>query len=300
MTRFARLFLALALAIAGGTATVAAAEIVVLVNGIPITNYDIAQRVAMQRISGQSPSNASAREELINEAVQMSEARRFGITVSDANVEQAFGNIAQQVKMGARQFAQALSQSGVNPDTLRNRLRVQIAWQTLMQRRMSRAVVRQDEITQQLQQRGDEAATMNEYRLQAIIFVVPANSSANLYAQRRREAESFRQRFRGCDGAIAQAQALRGVVVRDLGRRDSTQLVGPQGEEIQKTRVGRTTAPDQTDAGIELIAVCDITQIRSSAAARQQIENQLLMSQGEELGKEYLAELREKAIIQQR
>lgn len=277
-----------------------AGEIKVLVNGQPITSYDIAQRMAMQRISGQTPSNRTATDELINEAVQLSEARRVGISVPQAQIDEAFNNIAAQVRMPPRQFVQALAQAGVDADSLRARLRVQIAWQTLMQARMQRATVRQQDITAELLSRGDAAQTMKEYRLQQIVFVVPRGSAAALYAQRRREAEAFRQRFRGCDGSLAQAGNLRGVVVRDIGRRDSTQLGGPQGQEIAKTREGRTISPFQTDQGIELLAVCEVREIRSTAAARAEIENRLLLAQGETIGKEYLDQLRERAVIQYR
>lgn len=277
-----------------------AAEIKVLVNGQPITSYDISQRVAMQRISGQPASSKAATDELINEAVQMTEARRAGITVPQPQVEEAFNNIAAQVRMAPRQFTQALAQAGVDADVLRNRLRVQIAWQTLMQARMQRATVRQQDITSELLSRGDAARTMKEYRLQQIVFVVPRGSSAALYAQRRREAEAFRQRYRGCDNALAQARALRGVVVRDIGRRDSTQLAGPQGQEIAKAREGRAISPVQTDQGIELLAICEIRDIQSTAAARAEIENKLLTEQGETIGKEYLDQLRGRAVIQYR
>jgi peptidyl-prolyl cis-trans isomerase SurA len=279
---------------------VAATVIKVVVNGQPITSYDIAQRVAMQRVSGQTANSATATEELINEAIQYSEATRRGVTIPEAQVDAAYASIAQQVQLAVPAFTQALGQAGINSESLRRRLRAQLAWQVLMQARMQMASVRRDDITAALSARGDSANTMKEYTLQQIIFVVPSGASANVIAQRRREAESFRQRFAGCDGALAQARALRGVVVQNVGRRDTTQLAGPQGEEIQRTRPGRTTAPQATAQGVELLAVCNVREITSSAAARAEVENQLLIEQGETLGKEYLDELRARAIIERR
>ena len=64
---------------------------------------------------------------------------------------------------------------------------------------------------------GDVKTT--EYVLQQIIFVVPQGSSGGLETQRRREAEAFRSRFPGCDRSVAMAKQLKGVVVKNLGRR---------------------------------------------------------------------------------
>lgn len=56
----------------------------VLVNDVPITNYDIDARAALLRLQGASSSQANARaeEELIDEALQRAEARRLGISVT--------------------------------------------------------------------------------------------------------------------------------------------------------------------------------------------------------------------------
>jgi peptidyl-prolyl cis-trans isomerase SurA len=142
--------------------------------------------------------------------------------------------------------------------------------------------------------------TITEYMLQQIVFVVPEGSSPNLSAQRRREAEAFRQRYQGCEGALEQAKQLRGVVVKDLGRRDSSQLSGPEGEQIKKTAVGKTAPPTQTEQGIELIAVCATRDIQSTAAARAEVENDLYLKQADNLGADYLKELRDRAIIEYR
>ena len=142
--------------------------------------------------------------------------------------------------------------------------------------------------------------TLNEYMLQQIVFIVPQGSSPALYAQRRREAEAFRQRFQGCDNSLAQAQKLRGVVVKDIGRRDATQLNGAEGEDIKKTPAGKTAPPYQMNEGIELIAVCSVKQVQSQAAARAEVTNELYGKQAKDLGKDYLDELRKAAIIEYR
>lgn len=277
-------------------------SIPVLVNDVPITQFDINQRVRLMRLGGGKGGPQTATDELINETLQSLEAQRRGVAIPQAQVDSAFGQIAGNLKMSTTQLTAALRGEGIEADSLKKRLRAQMLWSALVQRRtQQQAVVKTEDITAALTEKGDPSQmTVSEFMLQQIVFVVPQGSSAGVFAQRRREAEAFRQRYKGCDSALEQAKALRGVVVKSIGRRDSSQLQGDQGEQIQKTPVGKVAPPSQIPEGIELIAVCSSKQIQSTAIARQEAENDLYLKQAEGLGKDYLAELRAKAIIEYR
>jgi peptidyl-prolyl cis-trans isomerase SurA len=176
-----------------------------------------------------------------------------------------------------------------------------MAWQLLVQRRTQmKGGVKGSEVNAALAAKDPKTLTLTEYTLQQIVFVVPAGSSAGAYAQRRNEATAFRQRFPGCEQSLDMAKQLRGVVVKDMGRRDSSQLTGPDGDAIQKTGVGKTAPPVQTEQGVELIAVCSSRAVASTSAARDEVENSLYLKQAQDLGKDYLKELRDRAIIEYR
>ncbi len=277
-------------------------SIAVLVNEDPITNYDISQRLKLMQLGGAKSSTKIATDELISEALEMYEGRKRGVAVPDAQVEGAFASIAQQVKMTPAQFTKALASRGVDASSLKQRLRAQLTWQYLVQMRTrSKAQVKSQDITSAMLAKGNPGQMLlNEYILQQIVFIVPQGSPTSLYTQRRREAESFRQRFQGCGNSIAQAKLLRGVVVKDIGRRDATQLNGAEGEDIKKTPAGKTAPPYQMSDGIELIAVCSVRQVQSAAGARAEVTNDLYLKQAKDLGKDYLDELRKAAIIEYR
>jgi peptidyl-prolyl cis-trans isomerase SurA len=277
-------------------------SIPVLVNDVPITAYDISQRVKLSRLGGGKATQQGAMEELIDETLEMIEAQRRGYTVPEGQVDGAYASIAQRLKLSPDGLTKALGTQGIDGSSLKKRLRAQIAWQALVQRRTTqKAAVKSEEVTAAIASKGDPSTLkITEYTLQQIIFVVPSGSSAGLLQQRRREAEAFRQRFAGCDQSLAQAKLLRGVVVKDIGRRDSTQLNDPQGEKVMATAVGKTAPPNQTDQGVELIAVCATRDIQSTSAARAEAENDLYLKQAADLGKDYLKELRDRAIISYR
>jgi peptidyl-prolyl cis-trans isomerase SurA len=223
------------------------------------------------------------------------------VDVSSKQVDAAFVSISARLKMSPAQFTQGLASQGVDASSLKKRIRAQMIWGQLVQQRTAqKASIKSEDIEAVLETKDAKALTIGEFTLQQIVFVVPAGSSAGVYAQRRNEANAFRQRFPGCDQSLDAAKKLRGVVVKDIGRRDSTQLQGADGEAIQKTPVGHTAPPAQTDQGIELIAVCATRSIQSATAARDAAENDLYLKQAEGLGKDYLKELRDRAIIEYR
>ena len=277
-------------------------SIAVLVNEDPITDYDISQREKLMRLGGAKTSTKIATDELIDETLEMYEARKRGYKAPEAQVDGAFASIAQSLKMTPAQLTKALASRGVDAASLKQRVRAQITWQYLVQRRTQlKAQVKSQDVANAILAKGNPTdMTLNEYMLQQIVFIVPQGSSPALYAQRRREAEAFRQRFQGCDNSLAQAQKLRGVVVKDIGRRDATQLNGAEGEDIKKTPAGKTAPPYQMNEGIELIAVCSVKQVQSQAAARAEVTNELYGKQAKDLGKDYLDELRKAAIIEYR
>jgi peptidyl-prolyl cis-trans isomerase SurA len=280
----------------------AASTIVIKVDDQPITSYDISQRSRLLQLTGGGGEKA-AKEELIDETLQFIEAAKRGVNVPESSVDGAIGEIASRTKLTPAKLKQALAAEGVDIETLRRRIKAQMTWQQLVQLRirMEGASVKGSDVMAALFE-GEEGGEIKttEYTLQQIVFVIPKGSSSGYVNQRRREAEAFRSRFAGCDASLQTAKQLKGVVVKNMGRRTTEELAGPDGEEIRRTSEGKTTRPLKTDSGYELIAVCSTRSLESNAAARVQAENKLMFEQNKELGKEYLAELREKAVIEYR
>lgn len=288
--------------VGSGPAQAAQSSIKVVVNGEIITSYDIAQRTRMLPLFGIKGGEKAATDDLIDELLKFQEAKRLGLNIPSQQVNAMFAAMGKDKKLSEKQLTQELGRIGINADSIKRWIKAQLTWRELVQAKVRHEgqVKNEDIMSAMLEKGTTEGVTQTEYRLQQIIFVVPGGSSSNYVAQRRREAEGFRLRFPGCENSLAQAATLKGVVVRDLGRRDTSQLGGAQGEEIQKTEVGKTTRPFQTDKGIELVAVCNKRDFQSNAAARAEVETQLKLGQAKELGEGYLKELRDRAIIQYR
>jgi peptidyl-prolyl cis-trans isomerase SurA len=274
-------------------------SIPVVVNDHPITRYDITQRAKLMQISGAQATEKAATEDLVDEVLQVEEAARIGLKVPREQVDAAYASIAANLKLSSDDLTKALSGEGIDPNTLKRRLLAQITWQQLVSSRARESgQIKESDVTTALLAKGNpQTLKTQEYTLQQIVFVVPSGSSTATYDQRRSEAEAFRQRFQGCDKTLNQTKQLNGVVVKDLGRRDSTELGGSDGEAIKNAKAGSTLRPAQTAQGIELIAVCSVKDIQSTAAARLDIQNQLFQKQSDAIAANYLKELRARATI---
>lgn len=282
-------------------------SIVAVVNGSPVTSYELNQRSKLISLTTRAPASVAkrkAKEELIDEALKLYEAQRMGVSIADDKVDDAFATIAQRVKLSPSQFKQALSQNGVNSRTLKKRLRAELAWSELVMQRF-RATVRinESDVIAALQGRDDSKAnesTSVEYDLQRVVFVVPENTSKAFRNKRQAEMRKLRARFTSCREGIRIASGLSEVVVRPIGKRLDADLPAPFLKTLNNTSVGRLTPPNPVDSGFEMIALCGKETINSDATARSAIEGELRNKEGQQLSRRYLRDLRSNAVIEQR
>ncbi|EFO29630.1 SurA N- domain family [Roseibium sp. TrichSKD4] len=282
--------------------TPASAGIKVVVNGKPITTYDINQRAKLIRLIQRSSVAASRREaekELIDDRLRLEEASRIGVKISEAEVNNAYANIARNVKLTPAKLTAGLRQSGVNPQTLKDRLKAQLAFQQSVRRRFNSQVdVDESDIINALRKSDDENKNISvEYNLQRVIVVVPKKSSKGFRNKRLAESNSIRKAVTACDSAGAVFGKYSEVVVQPIGRRLETELPEPMRKEISKTTPGKLTSPRKTEVGFEMIAVCGKREIASDIAARTELENELRAKEGEALTRRYLMDLRRRASI---
>ena len=86
---------------------------VVLVNGDPITNFDIEQRSKLLQVSTQkTPARQEVVEELINEKLKIQLLKRYTIPDVDKDVDNAFANMARRMRQSPKEFTEQLGKTG--------------------------------------------------------------------------------------------------------------------------------------------------------------------------------------------
>jgi peptidyl-prolyl cis-trans isomerase SurA len=282
-----------------------AQNVAAFVNGEPITALDIDQRSKLLEVSSPShkaPPRPEVLDELINEKLKIREGKRWGIDVSDSDVDGAFASTAQRMHQSTDQFVQSLTKAGVTPQTFRARLRAELVWQPLVRGRYQSTleIFDKDILQEMINKKTDgEETTSYDYTLRPILFIVPPGSPPTLYEDRKREAEGLRSRFRGCDDGLPFARALNDVAVRDQIVRSSADVPPALRQGLDSVPVGQLTAPEITKLGIEMFAVCakDASKADNSPGKKQARET-LFAEKFEQVSKRYLQDLRRSALIE--
>jgi peptidyl-prolyl cis-trans isomerase SurA len=275
-----------------GALAPAFAATAVTVNGVAIDDRDVAARVQLMKLEG-GGSNAKALDALITEQLQLQEATRLGIAVTDQQVNDAFQQVARNVKMSTDKLTQLLRANGVSDATMKARLRAALAWQGVAEIAIKSRVQLSDLELDQEAQKGLTPDMSYDYVLKEILFITAGKSASG----RTGEANKYRAAFKGCDSAVDLSLKFTDAAVRDVGRRHATQMPEAQAKELAALNVGGITKPRVTEAGVSMLAICSKEQARDTTF----IKNKLRNEQGQDAFKaeteKYLAELRKKAKI---
>lgn len=236
------------------------------VNGTMITDLQVAQRQKLFALEGNSGGQRGALEQLVDEALQIAEAKRIGVTVSNAQVDEALLQIARNMNLSQDRLVGMLQQGGVGMDTLKDRLRAAIAWNAVTEQ----AIMPQVQISDlQLDQEAAakvEAYQTFDYILKEVIFVGAGSGRSG-------QANSYRSKFSGCDTAVDVSLGFTDAAVIDVGRRHATQLPEAIAKELAGLNVGGITKPRAVETGLSMLAVCekaqaeDLTFIKSDLRA---------------------------------
>jgi peptidyl-prolyl cis-trans isomerase SurA len=277
----------------GAALPASAATTKVQVNGTNITDFQIEQRLKLFQLEGRSGRDAATRE-LIDEALMLQEAARLGIQVTDQQVSDAILNVARNIKLSADKLREILNASGVNMDTLRDRLRAAIAWQQVTGSVIAARVQISDlELTEQAEGMVEEGMSY-DYVLKEIVFLTTGGRSAS---SRTSEANQYRRSFTGCDAAVQLSLSYTDAAVMSIGRRHATQLPDAIANELAGINVGGITRPRVTDAGVSLLAVCSKASARDLTFIKDKIRAEQGTEAVEREAANYLKGIRDKANI---
>lgn len=116
-------------------------------------------------------------------------------------------------------------------------------------------------------------------------------------AAARQRLEAIRPQLT-CDNILARASSEQGLLGADLGEAD-VQNLAPQFQQVaREAAIGSISTPVRTPLGLHLLAVCGRRAGGAEAPDRRQVENQLFVQNLSTLGRRYMRDLREDALIE--
>jgi peptidyl-prolyl cis-trans isomerase SurA len=277
-------------------------QVVALVNGQPITELDIAQRSKLEQLSTQkAPSRQDVLNALIDEMLEVREAKQYSVDVPESEVDQSYASIADRMGIDSKKLTEILAKAGSSEQTLKNRLRAQLAWNALIRGRFRASLeIPDSDVEAELQlHKGDEKKDVGyEYTMRPIIFIVPTGSPPAAFEARKRDADALRARFQNCAEGIPFARALSEVAVRDPVVKFSSDLPDQSRAILDGTEVGHLTPPEATAEGVQMFAVCGKRQTKNDTPGKKQIRDEIFDKKFSVQAKRYLAQLRREAMIE--
>ena len=288
--------------IAAGLACPAAAQVVVIANGSPITEYDIQQRMKLDASATQkTASRQQVIDDLIDDRLKISKAKVYGLEVDDGEVSRAFEGMATRQHITVQQFTQVLERAGIPPNTVKARIRAELTWQQLVRGKFGSSLqIGDSDIANALKQRNesDTGAVGYIYTLYPVTIVVPKGSNDATVSAKRGVAENLRTRFVSCNEGLAMARALRDVAVREPITRNSADLTPQLRDLLGTIEVGHLTAPEVTAQGLQMFAVCNKKETTAESPLKREVREQLFAKRYESESKKFLEEIRKSAMIE--
>ncbi|HVY56883.1 MAG TPA: peptidylprolyl isomerase [Xanthobacteraceae bacterium] len=286
----------------------AAQQVAVIVNGDPITTYDIEQRGRfMQLVSHKAAPRQQVIDDLINEKLKIQVGKRYKLEVTDHEVDTAYGEMAKRMRLTPQQLTQALAHGGVDSSTLKARIRADIVWGQIVRGKFQSAFqINEKDVLQVIESKKDDKdkggkdkdLIGHEYTLRPILFILPRGAPESAVESRRREAEALRSRFQNCESGIPFARALRDVAVREPVVRNSADLAPALRDILEKTEVGKATAPEVTPDGVQIFALCSKRETKADSPEEREVRDKMFAERFQEKSKRYLQELRKSAMIE--
>ncbi len=302
-TRAGRRLAAAAIIVVATCVAAAAQNVVVIVNGEPITALDVEQRMKFIQLTTQK---AAARQDVINdlidEKLKVREGKRWGIEVSDSELDTMYATMGQRMRFTAEQLTQSLEKGGVKANTLKARIRADSVWQQLVRGRYQSSLQLSDkdvELAQANAAGGQDPVAAFDYTMRPILILVPPGSPPAAVDARRKEAEGLRGRFRSCEDGLAAARAV-GAIVRDQVIRNSGDLSPELRKILDAVPVGQLTAPEVTKHGVEMYAICGKQESKSDTPGKKQTREKIYSEKFEQQSRAYLQRLRREALIERK
>lgn len=240
-----------------------------IVNGAIVTGTDIDQRLALIVIAngGNVPAEELNRlrlqvlRNLIDETLQIQEARAHDVTVSREEIEANYGRVAQRFQMTPAKFTEYLRSKGSSDRSMKRQIEGELSWSRLLRRRVEPFVNVSETEVQGVLDRLQAAKGTKEFRVGEIYLSATPENAPQVAENARKIVEQVQR------GASFQAyarqfsEASTASVGGDLGWVRPAQLPDALAQAVQTMPVGQVAGPVAVPGGFSILLVGDTRQI---------------------------------------
>lgn len=241
-------------------------SIAAVVNDQVISVADLASRIRMVMLSTSIPDTPDARQRLaaqvlrtlIDEKLQMEEAKRKNIAASDAEIQKAITSIEQQNNMKPGQLDAVLKANGIDRNALVDQVKASIVWAKLVRQIAADTDPVSDEEIDETLKRLKQNANLPESRV-AEIFLAVDNPQQDDEVRTLAERLTAQMKQGARFAAVARqfSQSPTAAVGGDLGWIHPDELSPPLAKAVAQLQPGELSPPIRTAGGYYLMLVLD-------------------------------------------
>ena len=242
-------------------------HIVAVVNDDVITNTmlenrtnDFRKQLELSQLSRIEPDALKKQvlERLIRDAIQMQQAKQFGITVDDLMLNRMLEQLAKSNKMSLEDFRQAIEKEGLNYARFREQTRDEIIIKQLQQRIVaSKISVSDQEVKQFIEQNESLDSSNISYHLRHILIAIPEAATPEDINTAKLKAESIYKKIeygsKFEDLAIKESSGRNALKGGDLGERKGNELPQIFVDAVSGLKPGETSKPVKSASGFHLV-----------------------------------------------
>jgi peptidyl-prolyl cis-trans isomerase SurA len=297
---------AAALILIGCGSPLHAQTVAVMVNGDPITNYDIDQRSKLNFLSTHKPqTRQEVIDELINEKLEIKEAKKYGVEPASSDIDDAYATMSSRMHITPDQLTKSLESQGIRADTLKERLRADMVWGSLVRGRFKESLqVGEKEVAAAAKSEGSDSTKPEtesfEYQMRPIVLIVQKNAAPAVTEARQKEAEALRARIQSCDEASYLFKSMQNAAILDSVTKTSADIPPSLRELLDNTPLGHLTPPEVTKDGVKMVALCGRKPTTIDTPKKKEIRDKMFADKFLAKSKSYLQEIRKAAMIEYR
>ena len=241
-----------------------------IVNDNVLTRTDVDQRVALIRAANNvdlSPEDMDrlrlqVLRQLIDEVLQIQQAKTADITITDDELNQSFARVAQNFNRTPDQFREFLRQQGSSERSIKRQIEGELAWQRYLRRRVEPYVNVGEEEVKAILDRLEAAKGTDEYHLNEIYLSATPDRTEEVYGAARQLIGEI-QKGQAPFGYFARnfSEASTRGVSGDLGWVRAAQLPAELAEAAGQMQVGQVVGPVAVPGGFSILYLVDKRQV---------------------------------------
>jgi len=291
------------------TAFAATQQIVAVVNEDAISGSDLGKRMRLIMASSGLPNTDEIRQKLvsqvlrtlINEALMMQEAKKINANISKEEIDAGLVQIAQQNNLKPEQFLGMLQKGGIDPSTMYDQVKAQVAWGKVIQAKLRPRVTISSRDVDDILERIKAKIGTTEY-LSAEIFLPVENPKEEARVRKLanemvREIKSGKASFFKLAQQFSQsAGSMNGG---DKGWVNESQLSEELLAGLAALEKNQVSKPIKAIDGYHILFLRDKrTLTEDTVPSRQQIEYNIGSERMDKLQRRHLMDLRLSSFIE--